>query len=93
MLVQCPECNKDVSDSAEVCPHCGYRLLGRENLRRCERCDADIVPTRNPHDPFCLSCPLCGKAICGTIPRGLIYGLIAAAIGALVILAIAASNR
>ena len=25
-LIKCPECNKDVSDSAPVCPHCGYVL-------------------------------------------------------------------
>ena len=26
MLIQCPECNKDVSDSAPSCPNCGYTL-------------------------------------------------------------------
>lgn len=25
-LIKCPECNKEVSDTAETCPHCGYRL-------------------------------------------------------------------
>lgn len=25
-LIKCPECNKDVSDSAEACPNCGYRI-------------------------------------------------------------------
>ena len=25
-LTRCPECNKKVSDTAETCPHCGYRL-------------------------------------------------------------------
>ena len=25
-LVKCPECKQDVSDTAETCPHCGYRL-------------------------------------------------------------------
>lgn len=25
-LTKCPECNKEVSDTAETCPHCGYRL-------------------------------------------------------------------
>lgn len=25
-LIQCPECNKQVSDSAKTCPHCGYKL-------------------------------------------------------------------
>lgn len=26
MLIKCPECNKDVSDSAPSCPNCGYVL-------------------------------------------------------------------
>jgi hypothetical protein len=25
MLVSCPECSKEFSDVAKVCPHCGYR--------------------------------------------------------------------
>ncbi len=25
-LIKCPECGKDVSTSAETCPHCGYSL-------------------------------------------------------------------
>ena len=25
-LIKCVECNKEVSDSAKVCPHCGYKL-------------------------------------------------------------------
>ena len=29
-LVQCPECNGDVSDQAVICPHCGYPLKHKE---------------------------------------------------------------
>ena len=25
-LIKCPECGKDVSTSAETCPHCGYPI-------------------------------------------------------------------
>lgn len=25
-LIKCPECNKNISDKAEACPHCGYNL-------------------------------------------------------------------
>jgi hypothetical protein len=25
-LIQCPECGKDVSDTADTCPHCGFLL-------------------------------------------------------------------
>jgi zinc ribbon protein len=23
-IIQCPECSKEISDSAFTCPHCGY---------------------------------------------------------------------
>lgn len=26
MLIECPECKKQVSDSAATCPHCGYAI-------------------------------------------------------------------
>ena len=25
-LIECPECKKEISDSAASCPHCGYQL-------------------------------------------------------------------
>ena len=25
-LIKCPECGKDVSTSAEACPHCGFPI-------------------------------------------------------------------
>ena len=24
MLIKCPECGREISDNAEVCPNCGY---------------------------------------------------------------------
>ncbi|MBE6748744.1 MAG: zinc ribbon domain-containing protein [Ruminococcaceae bacterium] len=31
-LITCPECNKEVSDSAKKCPHCGYKLKKLKNI-------------------------------------------------------------
>lgn len=31
-LIQCPECKKDISDSAKVCIHCGLSLQGKVSL-------------------------------------------------------------
>ncbi len=28
MLIRCPECNQQVSDKAEICPHCGIKIAG-----------------------------------------------------------------
>lgn len=37
-LINCPECNKDVSDTALSCPHCGFRVanyIEELNRKRC----------------------------------------------------------
>lgn len=33
-LIQCPECEREVSDQAASCPHCGYPLRGARDLWR-----------------------------------------------------------
>ena len=30
-LVKCPECDKNISDKAESCPHCGYSFEKKAN--------------------------------------------------------------
>ena len=32
MLIRCPECNNEVSDKAEVCPHCGIKIAGNPEI-------------------------------------------------------------
>lgn len=34
MLIQCPECQLQVSDKALACPHCGYPMKGISNLEK-----------------------------------------------------------
>lgn len=31
-LIKCPECNKDVSDKAVSCPHCGYPIQNQNSI-------------------------------------------------------------
>ena len=40
-LINCPECNKEISDKAEICPHCGYKLPKQEPMFQgvyCPKC-------------------------------------------------------
>ncbi len=32
MLIRCPECNNEVSDKAEICPHCGIKIAGNPEV-------------------------------------------------------------
>jgi hypothetical protein len=78
MLIECPECRKSVSDQAVTCPQCGYQLLGRENMVRCRKCNADVIPENNPHDTISKFCPLCGEAITNLALRWIFLLLIVA---------------
>ena len=31
-LIQCPECEKQISSNAESCPHCGYPMKAKEEV-------------------------------------------------------------
>jgi hypothetical protein len=33
-LIQCPECNKQVSDAAKTCPHCGFQLSSNDVTKK-----------------------------------------------------------
>ena len=46
MLIRCPECNKEISDTAKECPNCGYVLKQK-------------IASEGVYCPKCLYC--CGK--------------------------------
>lgn len=96
MLKPCPECKKSVSDSAETCPHCGYRLLGRENLVHCPRCSTEVLPEVNPHDTISRYCPLCKKPVTNLVGRKVFFvvcGLFVVTIISFMILIYSATSR
>lgn len=37
-LIKCIECKKEISDTAKICPHCGYKLKSRKNIN-CSKFD------------------------------------------------------
>ena len=45
-LINCPECNKSVSNYATTCPHCGYPLQEQFTEPREEMSDYCIVLKR-----------------------------------------------
>lgn len=48
-LIKCSECKKEISSSAKICPHCGYK---NEN-KVCPECGASVKSTDS-------TCPECG---------------------------------
>jgi hypothetical protein len=33
-LIKCPECNKQVSNAAKTCPHCGFQLISNDITKK-----------------------------------------------------------
>lgn len=33
-LIKCPECGKEISDTIDQCPHCGYRIKKKNRINR-----------------------------------------------------------
>lgn len=48
-LIKCPECNKNISDKAESCPHCGYSLNKKSNIN-IDKNAFDISSLKNKWD-------------------------------------------
>jgi hypothetical protein len=63
MLKECVECSNQVSTDADACPHCGYRIRGRDQLVDCRHCHQSVIPVTHPHDTISRYCPLCSKPI------------------------------
>lgn len=61
-LINCPNCGKQISDKAEVCPGCGYVIKKKEESEElqekivCEECGAELTPDMDV-------CPNCGCPI------------------------------
>ena len=55
-LILCKECNREISDKAEICPHCGCPVKESKNKKFCIYCGESI-------DKECIVCPKCGKQV------------------------------
>jgi ribosomal protein L40E len=56
-LINCPECNAQISDQAENCPKCGYPMISqsttKSEMNTCPECNAQVSKEAE-------SCPKCG---------------------------------
>lgn len=50
-MIKCKECEKEMSDHAKICPHCGYE----NSIMFCPECDKQLSSKAN-------MCPHCGYA-------------------------------
>lgn len=67
-LINCPECKREISDTARNCPHCGYSF---EKMKFCKFCGVKI-----PEDS--IICTKCGRQVENTIPnKGVVINNIA----------------
>lgn len=41
MLIQCPECGKQISDKASSCPNCGYPMINEKKSNICKINDVE----------------------------------------------------
>jgi predicted amidophosphoribosyltransferase len=47
-LINCPECKKEISDLAESCPQCGYKLKLKKDVSKKPRVFQEPPKSRNP---------------------------------------------
>jgi len=62
-LIHCPECNKEISDKAKVCPKCGYPISKDYKKSRINNSIINEDLGVNMDILFgSISCPKCGSA-------------------------------
>lgn len=67
-LINCPECKREISDTARNCPHCGYSF---EKMKFCKFCGEKI-----PEDS--IICVKCGRQVENTTPnKGIVINNVA----------------
>ena len=53
MLINCPECNKEVSNQAESCPNCGFNIRSLRQGVYCPSCLYSCSKTDIDTCPYC----------------------------------------
>jgi hypothetical protein len=54
-IIECSECNREISDKAENCPGCGAPVNGKQDLSKCPKCGSTkTVSATEMHPVGCL---------------------------------------
>jgi uncharacterized membrane protein YvbJ len=71
-LINCPECQKEISDKTKNCPHCGYPFVlnDKENSQKIYNKDWNRIKDFNEWKPFV------EKANKWSITFGIIFGIV-----------------
>lgn len=69
-LIECPECNNQVSETAKTCPHCGYDI--EKFITYCPYCEIlkrkrVLMEFRKLHKMYV--CPECSKTVALSTPE------------------------
>jgi len=72
-IIPCPDCGKDVSVSANACPHCGSKAIGFQRERnnpyaqvmKCLECNSEYIWDRYYSPKVIPPCPMCGSRSAG----------------------------
>lgn len=60
MLIRCPECEKEVSDKAKICFHCGYSFK-KYKVYKEKRIQENYEEDQKTNFDFNSECPVCSK--------------------------------
>ena len=55
-LIRCPECNKEISDKADACPHCGFPITSPKN-----NAPTPMTWLSEKNGFIVIECPQCNK--------------------------------
>ncbi len=60
MLVTCPECQDQISEHADPCPHCGFPHAGERSKEHVEKRKLEHENRPKPYDSDLSECPKIG---------------------------------